>query len=158
MGLCEEYPILGLKHIIKKINIDDLIDKLSGFESLLVFIGGAWDKLTSELIKKVNDISIKAGLSEVYNYDPLFINVFKEEENLIDCKTLENKLKYYSIIERIGYKSNELVQDTLIPKIHVPFFIAMKNGSCIGTYQATYSKLNDFESDFKALVDQIPNK
>lgn len=135
MDFCLEYEFLNDEnHVFKSISYEELIDLLDGFGSGLFYIGGAWCKNCQAIIKDLNDIAKKLGLDVVYNYDSKFINVFKEEEDLRDCKTLENKLKYYAIVEKIKFKSEELVVDTLIPRIHVPFIFAMKNGSCVGYY------------------------
>lgn len=135
MDFCLEYEHLNDEnHIFQSISYDELIRLLDNFGTGLVFIGGAWCKNCQAIIKELNEIGKKCGLDVIYNYDTKFINVFKEVEDLRDCKTLENKLKYYAIVEKIKYKSNELVQDTLISKIRVPFIFGIKNGSCVGYY------------------------
>ncbi len=121
-------------HIIQSISYDELIQLLDGFGTGLVFIGGPWCANCQAIIKELNEVAKKFGLEAIFNYDPRFINVFKEEEDLRDCKTLENKLKYYAIVEKLKFKSDELVVDTLIPRMHVPFIFGIKNGSCIGYY------------------------
>ena len=66
--------------------------------------------------------------------------MFKEEEDLRDCESLEHKLDYYYLIEKIGYKNknNELVRDTLIQKMETPTFIVIKNGSVIDYFTSEY--------------------
>lgn len=157
MNYCEKYPLLkDENNLYKSIEIDDLLDLLAGFFTGVIYIGGAWDEYCQRIVPEANELAKSLNLDIIYNYDPKFINVFKEEENLIDCKTLEHKLKYYSIIEKIGYKSDVLVKDTLIPKINVPFFIVMKNGSCIGTVSAeNEEKLSSFDRSFLDLIKQI---
>ncbi len=157
MNYCEKYPMLRDEdNLYKSIEIDDLLYMLAGFFTGVIYIGGAWDSNCQKIVPIANDLAKSLNIDIIYNYDPKFINIFKEEENLIDCKTLENKLKYYSIIEKIGYKSDILVKDTLIPKINIPFFIVMKNGTCIGTVSAENDdKINSFEKSFLDLIKEI---
>ncbi|MGM9969188.1 MAG: hypothetical protein ACI35S_02195 [Anaeroplasma sp.] len=139
MDYCLDYEHLKDEHhIFKSISYDELISLLDTFHSGLIYIGGPWCKNCQAIIDIVNQVGKKRGLDCIYNYDPRFINIYGEEEDLRDCKSLEIKLKYYAIVEKLGYKTNELVQDTLIPKIHVPFFAAIKNGVCVGYYFAEY--------------------
>ncbi len=141
MDYCLEYQFLkDENHIYKSINYEELIHLLDSFSSGLVYIGGAWCKNCQAIINELNEVGKKSGLDVIYNYDPKFTNVFKEEEDLRDCKTLENKLKYYAIVEKLGFKSKELVVDTLIPKMHIPFIFGIKNGRCIGYYSPEYIK------------------
>lgn len=157
MNYCDEYSLLEDRdNLYKKVDIDELLDIISGFGSEVIYIGGSWDQNCQKIVPIANSLAKSLHIDAIYNYDPKFINVFKEEENLIDCKTLENKLKYYSIIEKLGYKSNELVKDTLIPRIHLPFFAVIKNGSCIGTVSAEdEEKQDNFERNFLDLIKEI---
>ncbi len=135
MDYCLEYQYLNDEnHLFKEISYDELIHLLDGFETGLVYIGGPWCPNCQAIIDKVNELGKKQGLDVIYNYDTRFENIFKEVDDLRRCGTLEVKLKYYALVEKIKFKSPELVVDTLIPKIHIPFFIAIKNGSCVGYY------------------------
>lgn len=121
-------------HIYQCIDYDQLINYLDTFATGLFYVGGPWCQNCQAVVDIVNQLAKTAGLEVIYNYDPMFVNVFGEFEDLRDCKSLEIKLKYYAIVERLGYKSEELVKDTLIPRMHVPFFFAVKNGQIMGTY------------------------
>lgn len=141
MDYCLEYPALKDKdYIFKAINYEELSHFLDSFQSGLIYIGGPWCKNCQAVINELNEVGKKSGLEVIYNYDPRFTNVFKEEEDLRDCKTLENKLKYYAIVEKIDFKSEELVVDTLIPRMHIPFIFGIKNGHCIGYYSPEFIK------------------
>lgn len=139
MDYCLEYKNLNdKKHIYTKIEYDELINLIDTFQTALIYIGGAWCENCQAIIDIVNKVCKKRGLKQIYNYDPHFTNVFGDEEDLRDCKSLEVKLKYYAIVEKLGFKSDEYVQDTLIPRIRAPFFAAIKNGCCVGTLSAEY--------------------
>ncbi len=141
MNYCEEYTNLNDEnHIYKSISYDELRNLIDSFGTGLIYIGGPWCKNCQAIIDVVNSIGKKRGLECIYNYDPKFTNIFGEVEDLRDCKTLEEKLKYYYLVEKLGFKSNELVENTLIPKFHCPFFIALKNGSCVGYYTSELVK------------------
>ena len=139
MNYCLEYEHLKDKrHIYKSVNYDELISFLDGFGTGLLYIGGPWCKNCQAIIDIVNKIAKKRGLKEIVNYDPKFVNIYNDLEDLRDCKSLEIKLKYYAIVEKLGFKSCELVPDTLIPRMHVPFLAAIKNGVCVGYISTEY--------------------
>lgn len=121
---------------IKPISYDELIKLFDSLDTGLVYIGGEWCDNCHDVLNIVVDEAKKHKLDCIYNYDSLFTNVYGEKEDLRDCKSLEIKLKYYAIVEKSQFKSDELVKDTLIPRIHVPFYMAIRNGSCIGYYSA----------------------
>lgn len=130
-----EYADLrGKRHIFKKVDYDELMNLLSSLYTGFVYIGGPWCAACQAVMGLVNDIAIKEGLECVYNYDTQFINVFNEIDDIRNCADLDMKMKYYDLVKKIGFKSKETVKDTLISKIHVPFFIAIKNGTCVGYY------------------------
>lgn len=168
MDYCLEYKLLNDEsHVYKSITIDELLDLLNGFDSGLVFLGGPWCKNCQAIIDIVNTECKKAGLEVVYNYDPRFTNIFGETESLFACKSLETKLKYYTIVERVGFKSQELVTDTLIPAMHVPFFIALRFGKAVGYYSAEYimddylhedGKSEDMTEVFRGNIVELINK
>ena len=169
MDFVKEYKYLDDENnIFKEINYDELIDMINNFGTGLIIIGGPWDEYTQAIMKELNDIGKKAELDIIYNYDPRFIDVFKDITDLRECKTLETKLKYYALVEKIHYKNEELVQDTLIPKIDTPFIFGLKDGNCVGylSIQATKNKdgilvpINEKSSviDFYYNVTSIINK
>jgi len=141
MDFCSEYKYLNdTEHVFKDITYDEFSYMLDNFGSGLVIIGGSFSENVQAVMKEVNDIAKREGLEEVLVYNPRFINVFQEEEDLRDCLTLENKLKYYNIVEKTNFKSDTLVRDTLIAKIEVPTFFAIKNGTCVDYFSSKYIK------------------
>ena len=127
---------------VKKISYDEFIKLFDSLGTGLVYIGGEWCENCMDVLDIVIEEAKKQKLECIYNYDPIFINVYGEKEDLRDCKSLEVKLKYYAIVEKSQFKSTELVKDTLIPKIHVPFFMAIRNGYCVGYYTVELLKEN----------------
>ncbi len=154
---------------VKNISYDDFIKLFDSFDTGLVYIGGDWCENCTAVIDIVVKEAKKQKLPCIYNYDPIFTNVYGEKEDLRDCKSLEIKLKYYAIVEKSSFKSSELVKDTLIPKIHVPFFMAIRNGSCVGYYtiellkengilhleNETEDKTEEFRNNIKDLISKL---
>ena len=141
MDFCHGFKYLNdEENVFKEIQYEELSQLLDSFGSGLVIIGGSFSKHMQAIIKEVNDIAKREGIEEVLVYNPRFINVFHEEEDLRDCLTLENKLKYYYIVEKTGFKSDSLVRDTLIAKMDVPTFFAIKNGTCVDYFTSKYIK------------------
>lgn len=154
---------------IKKISYEELIKFFDSLDTGLIYIGGDWCINCNNVIDLVVEEAKLGKLPCIYNYDSVFTNVYGEEEDLRDCKSLEIKLKYYAIVEKSHFKSTELVKDTLIPKIHVPFFMAIRNGSCVGYYTIELIKENgilhllddnkdrteEFKNNIKELIKKI---
>ncbi len=141
MDFCSEFKYLKDKeHVYKEITYEELSNLIDSFGSGLVIIGGSFSDKMQAIIKETNDIAKREGLDEILVYNPRFINVFNEVEDLRDCLTLENKLKYYYIVEKTGFKSDTLVRDTLIAKMNVPTFFAIKNGTCVDYFTSRYIK------------------
>ena len=152
---------------MKEITYDEYVKLFDSFGTGLVYIGGKWCYHCENVKDIVLDLAKKHNV-EVYNYDPVFKNIYGEMEDLRDCKSLEIKLKYYAIVEKSGFKSKELVKDTLIPRIHVPFYMAIKNGSCVGYYTIELEKTGDSlhlhgetldrTEEFKNAIDELLSK
>ena len=141
MDFCSEYKYLNdPENVFVDLKYEDLIQILDNFGSALVIIGGSLSENMQAVMKEVNDIAKREGVEKVLVYNPRFINVFQEEEDLRDCLTLENKLKYYYIVEKTKFKSDTLVRDTLIAKMDVPTFFAIKNGTCVDYFTSKYVK------------------
>ena len=141
MDYCKEYDYLKDEdHLFKPITPDDLIHLLDTLYTGVVYIGGPWNPKCQAVIDLVNNIGKKRGLSEIYNMDTKFINVYGEEEDIRDCKSLEVKLKYYEIVEKMHFKSDELCDYTLISKMHCPFFLGLKHGNCVGYFSCEYKR------------------
>ncbi len=132
-----------MNDIFQDISYDELIEMFDYFKTGLVYIGGNWCKTCVSVMDNVKKVAKLKHLDKIYHFDPVFENIYGEKEDLRDCKSLEVKLKYYAIIEKMGFKSNEKVKDTLIPRMHVPFFIAIKHGNCAGYYSIELLKDND---------------
>lgn len=136
----KEYKALEKNNIFESVDYDKLMYMIDNFGTGLFLIGGPWCKYCQAIAPILDEIGKDAGLDVIYNYDPKFVDVFGEDNDLRDCKSLEIKLKYYAIVEKIGFKSPELVKDTLIPRIHTPFIFGLRNGSCVGYYSVEVLK------------------
>ncbi len=139
MNFVEEYTLLEDKFsVFKSVTYEKMMNIIDKFKTGIIYIGGAWCKNCQAIINLLNKTAKKNKIRTIYNYDPHFINVFKEEVDLRDCGDLETKLNYYYLIEKIGFKSDQLVQDTLIPRLNVPAIIGIKNGICVGVIDDEY--------------------
>ena len=139
---------------IKSITYDELIGLFDSLDTALVYIGGEWCYHCNNVIGIVVEEAKKYKLDHILNYDPVFTNIYGEKEDLRDCKSLEIKLKYYAIVEKSHFKSTELVRDTLIPRIHIPFFMAIRNGTCVGYYTIELIEENGILHEINDIVDQ----
>lgn len=139
MNYTEEYTLLDDRlNVFKSVTYDKMMQLIDKFKTGIIYIGGAWCKNCQAVVHIINRVAKKNKIKTVYNYDPHFINVFKEEVDLRDCGDLETKLNYYYFIEKIGFKSDTLVRDTLIPRLNVPAIIGLKNGICVGVIDEEY--------------------
>lgn len=145
MDFNEKYKLLTDKnHIYEEVSYNRLMDLVNGFTTGIFYIGGPWCESCQLIIEILNDVCKKNNIDVIYNYDPKFINILKEEEDLRDCKSLEVKLKYYELVEKIGFNNSteECVKDTLISKMHVPFIFGMRNGTCVDFFSMELSLHN----------------
>ncbi|MDE7213568.1 MAG: hypothetical protein K2N42_03205 [Anaeroplasmataceae bacterium] len=144
MSYNDDYPLLKDKfNVFRSATYDKVMQMFSKFKTGIIYIGGAWCKNCQAVISIINKTAKKNKIRTILHYDPHFIDVFKDEVDLRDCGDLETKLNYYYLIEKIGYKSETLVQDTLIPRLNVPAIIGVKNGICVGVIDEEY--INDTE-------------
>lgn len=135
----ENYELLkGKIHVFRNVKYEKVMKMLENFKTGVIFIGGSWCKNCQAVIEIVNKIAKKNKIRTIKHFDPKFINVFKEEVDMRDCGDLETKLNYYYLIEKLGYKSDTLVQDTFIPRMPVPAVIGIKNGACVGVVEDEY--------------------
>ena len=126
--------------IIKEIDYDEVLGLFSKLETCIFIIGEKGEAYTENVMDFVNKLAKKHNITNVYLFDPTFINVYGEKENMIDCKSLEVKLKYYKLVELLKFKNQELCKDTLIPKIHTPFISSIRFGSMIEYIEAPYDR------------------
>lgn len=138
MGFKEYTLSDGKLSLFKSVNYEKMMKMITGFKTGVIFIGGSWCENCQAVVSLVNKVAKKNKIKAIYHFDPHFINVFKEEVDLRDCGDLETKLRYYELIEKIEFKSETLVQDTLIPRLNVPAIIGIKNGNCVGVIDEEY--------------------
>lgn len=135
----ENYSLLkGKIHVFRSVKYDKVMKMFDKFKTGVIFIGGSWCKNCQAVIGIINKTAKKNKIRSVYHFDTKFIDIFNDEVDMRDCGDLETKLKYYGLIEKIGYKNDVLVQDTLIPRLPVPAIIGVKNGVCVGVVEDEY--------------------
>ena len=140
----ENYDLLkGKIHVFRSVKYEKVMKMLEMFKTGVIFIGGSWCKNCQAVIEIINKTAKKNKIRSIQHFDPKFINIFKEEVDMRDCGDLETKLNYYYLVEKLGFKSDILVQDTFIPRIPVPAVIGIKNGACVGIVAEEYVLDND---------------
>ena len=143
MNFCEDFKYLkDENHVFVEIEYWDFREMIQGHKTGFVIIGGPWSPRTQAVIKESNEIFKREKVDKVYFYNPRTINIFKEEEDLRDCLSLESKLDYYYLVEKLGIKNkeNKWVENTLIQKMYVPLFVSLKDGVCTDYFNANYLK------------------
>ena len=139
MSLNKEYVLLyDLLHVYRKVTYEKMMNMFYKFKTGIIFVGGPWCKNCQAVAGIINKVAKKNKIRTIQHYDPKFTNIFKEDVDLRDCGDLETKLNYYYLIEKIGYTSDELVQDTLMPRLKVPAVIGVRNGVCVGVIDDEY--------------------
>lgn len=139
MSFKDDYPLLDDHfHVFRTVKYDKLMQMFYKFKTGVVYIGGAWCKNSQAVVGILNRTAKKNKIRTITHFDPHYINAFKEEKDMRDCLELEVKLNYYYLIEKLGFKSDIYVQDTLIPRLPVPAVIGIKNGVCVGIITDEY--------------------
>ena len=135
----ENYSLLkGKIHVYRSAKYEKVMKMLDKFKTGVIFIGGSWCKNCQAVIEIINKTAKKNKIRSIQHFDPKFTNIFNEEVDMRDCGDLETKLNYYYLIEKLGYESDNLVQDTFIPRMPVPAVIGVKNGVCVGIVDDEY--------------------
>lgn len=132
MDYNNEYPLLtDENHIYKSVNYDELMDLINGLATGIFYIGGSWCKNCQAIIGLLNETCKNHFIHTIYNFDSRSIGIIDDFDDVRDCKTLEDKLKYYDLVEKIGFNNttDEFVDNTLISRMHLPFIFALKNGT-----------------------------
>lgn len=166
MSFCDDYTLLDDElNVYRSINYKNVMQMFTNMKTGVIFLGGAWCKNCQAVIHIVNAVAKKNKIRTIHHFDPIITNVFKEEVDWRDCGDLETKMDYYAFIEKIGYKSDTLVQDTLIPRINVPAIIGIKNGDCVGIIDDEYiydeaglhfeDEFDDKTVEFEEKLDQL---
>ena len=149
--------------IFEQLDYNGVLDFFASLRTGLIYIGGSWCKTCESIKNEVVRMANKCGVKKIYQYDPHFVNVYGDVEDLRDCKSLEIKMDYYKLVENLEFRSNELVKNTLIPRIHLPLFAAVKFGKCEKYYSAEFFKeadgtihaLNSTEDCTEELLDNL---
>lgn len=156
----ENYSLLkGKIHVYRSAKYEKVMKMLDKFKTGVIFIGGSWCKNCQAVIEIINKTAKKNKIRSIQHFDPKFINIFNEEVDMRDCGDLETKLNYYYLIEKLGYESDNLVQDTFIPRMPVPAVIGVKNGVCVGIVDDEYilddGVLHKEDSDVNMMDDYV---
>lgn len=139
MNYNEAYPLLKDRfNVFRYATYEKVMQMFNKFKTGVVYIGGAWCKNCQATIAIINKTAKKNKIRTILHFDPHFIDVFRDEVDIRDCGSLETKLDYYYLIEKLEYKSDVYVLDTLIPRINVPAVIGIRNGICVGVIDEEY--------------------
>jgi hypothetical protein len=128
------------KNIFKEIDYKGVMDMFADLKSGIVIMGNIKDKYTCAILEILNKTAIKRNVDTIYFYDGSYENKLGSKEDVRSCLTLESKMDYYSLVEKIGFKSDTLVKDTLIPKIEYPLIFGIKYGAITGILNPRYAK------------------
>ena len=156
----ENYELLkGKLHVFKSAKYEKVIKMLDNFKTGVIFVGGSWCPNCQAVVDIINKTAKKNKIRSIQHYDPKFTNAFNEVVDLRDCGDLDTKLNYYCLVEKIGYESEKVVPETLIPRISVPAVVGIKNGTCVGIVEGEYlldgDILHEKDSDIDMKEDYI---
>ena len=169
MVYSEEYKNLNDDHsVFKEITYEEFMNMFEYLETGIVLLGGAWCKNAQIIVPYANTLAKKKGLSVIYNFDLKYENELGRQGDLRTGTSLDHRLEYFNIAEKTGITSEAVVENTMMPRIPSPTFIAIKNGSTVGYFTAKYIQdemtdknelsgedMLDFAAKFTDLVDLI---
>ena len=164
----EEYTNLDGDNVFKEITYDEFMDMFEHLETGIVLLGGAWCKNAQIIVPYANTLAKKKGLDVIYNFDLKYENELGRQGDLRTGTSLDHRMEYFNIAEKTGIESDTVVENTMMPRIPSPTFIAIKNGTTVGYFTAKYIKdettdklelssedMLDFAVKFTELVDLI---
>ena len=168
MVYSEEYTNLDGDNVFKEITYNEFMDMFEHLETGIVLLGGAWCKNAQIIVPYANTLAKKKGLDVIYNFDLKYENELGRQGDLRTGTSLDHRMEYFNIAEKTGIKSDTVVENTMMPRIPSPTFIAIKNGTTVGYFTAKYIKdeateklelssedMLDFAVKFTELVDLI---
>jgi hypothetical protein len=168
MVYSEEYTNLDGDNVFKEITYDEFMDMFEHLETGIVLLGGAWCKNAQIIVPYANTLAKKKGLDVIYNFDLKYENELGRQGDLRTGTSLDHRMEYFNIAEKTGIESDTVVENTMMPRIPSPTFIAIKNGTTVGYFTAKYIKdeetekleltsedMLDFAVKFTELVDLI---
>ncbi|MDY5983050.1 MAG: hypothetical protein SPJ17_05080 [Anaeroplasma sp.] len=168
MVYSEEYTNLDVDNVFKEITYDEFMNMFEHLETGIVLLGGAWCKNAQIIVPYANTLAKKKGLDVIYNFDLKYENELGRQGDLRTGTSLDHRMEYFNIAEKTGIQSDTVVENTMMPRIPSPTFIAIKNGTTVGYFTAKYihdemtEKLElssedmlDFAVKFTELVDLI---
>lgn len=168
MVYSEEYTNLDVDNVFKEITYDEFMNMFEHLETGIVLLGGAWCKNAQIIVPYANTLAKKKGLDVIYNFDLKYENELGRQGDLRTGTSLDHRMEYFNIAEKTGIQSDTVVENTMMPRIPSPTFIAIKNGTTAGYFTAKYihdemtEKLElssedmlDFAVKFTELVDLI---
>lgn len=168
MVYSEEYTNLDGDNVFKEITYDEFMNMFEHLETGIVLLGGAWCKNAQIIVPYANILAKKKGLEVIYNFDLKYENELGRQGDLRTGTSLDHRMEYFNIAEKTGIQSDTVVENTMMPRIPSPTFIAIKNGTTVGYFTAKYihdemtEKLElssedmlDFAVKFTELVDLI---
>ncbi len=168
MVYSEEYTNLDGDNVFKEITYDEFMNMFEHLETGIVLLGGAWCKNAQIIVPYANTLAKKKGLEVIYNFDLKYENELGRQGDLRTGTSLDHRMEYFNIAEKTGIQSDTVVENTMMPRIPSPTFIAIKNGTTVGYFTAKYihdemtEKLElssedmlDFAVKFTELVDLI---
>ena len=168
MVYSEEYTNLDSDNVFKEITYDEFMDMFEHLETGIVLLGGAWCKNAQIIVPYANTLAKKKGLDVIYNFDLKYENELGRQGDLRTGTSLDHRMEYFNIAEKTGIESDTVVENTMMPRIPSPTFIAIKNGTTVGYFTAKYIKdetteklelssedMLDFAVKFTELVDLI---
>ena len=168
MVYSEEYTNLEGDNVFKEITYDEFMDMFEHLETGIVLLGGAWCKNAQIIVPYANTLAKKKGLDVIYNFDLKYKNELGRQGDLRTGTSLDHRMEYFNIAEKTGIESDTVVENTMMPRIPSPTFIAIKNGTTVGYFTAKYIKdetteklelssedMLDFAVKFTELVDLI---
>lgn len=158
------------KSVFKEITYDEFMDMFEHLETGIVLLGGAWCKNAQIIVPHANVIAKENGVSVIYNFDLKYENGLGRKGDLRTGTSLEHRLEYFNIAEKTGIKNEAFVENTMLPRIPSPTFVAIKNGMTVGYFTAKYiddelspktelskEDLMDFTKKFVDLANLIKN-
>lgn len=168
MVYSKEYTNLDGDNVFKEITYDEFMDMFEHLETGIVLLGGAWCKNAQIIVPYANTLAKKKGLDVIYNFDLKYENELGRQGDLRTGTSLDHRMEYFNIAEKTGIESDTVVENTMMPRIPSPTFIAIKNGTTVGYFTAKYIKdetteklelssedMLDFAVKFTELVDLI---
>lgn len=140
-----EYTYLNDENnVLHSTSYNELMSKLEGKDTFLLYIGGYWCPNCQAIIHFLNE-EAKSNDKIIYNFDTRIASTKEPTDDIRNCNNEAQTKLYSDLINILDYQSESFTPNTEIYRMSVPAIFAIKEGKVVSfiSNEYLYDSLND---------------